>query len=520
MKTNLPFPLSVPKITSLELNKQGATPLVHRRLFNGSNVRVLVQGDSIAPDMVYGDGAGVLRTLQDYIGNAGGGGQGVNSELFPKFDGGTAYSAPNPADWFIQYVTVPVAGTVELSAEFSARRWANQIRVQWKCRAPADFKIQVCSDADGVGLGTWVDRATVNATVEDTVSSFTDNLAEGNYRLRVLGVSGTVDVLGMEISHTGIGGCVILGQTQGSTSLGAWTALSEGMRSSYVNAMDPDVIIVVGKDDSDVLGAYLPALKSTLTTALSGGYPRDVVVLAPFPTVTNNNPEGDAAGVAMKLQRNVMRDLSDSYRWPFIDLWELGPSAGIYYDGSGVHLAGTSEYAHFAHLILDRLGWLRFAKVSKQFNPIVKQVEKLVYTELPNNAILTEYLRIRGLSAGRYQLNGWFLFSNAGVAGEGGKIEISFTGGGSCAAYRFTLWGQAQPSIFTIMSPGFGANPAVPLTMSGLTAQNEGYGYTLDSMTLIVSQPGDVIVKAAKEVATGSSVYFREGSFIRAERIS
>ncbi len=511
---------AVDATAELSLGGRGLTPLTNRRLEAGSNVRAMVLGDSIAAGLFYGDNFGVLRVLQSHIGNGGGGGIGINTQLIEFHDGATDYSADNPTDWFRKYTVVGDGDSYEMSATGRVRVFCNSVRVAW--RAPvggaSTFKIQTCTDNDGEGVGTWVDQGgtrTAEASgASEEVGTATISLTEGRFRLRVLSVSGTVDVFHMELSHSTSGGVVLLPFVQGSTALSALGDVSVAMREQFMEAVDPDVILIAYKDGETIEDA-LEALAVTLETSLSGAYPRDVVLVAPFASLPVDGDDYDA----MEEQRVAMRKVSLSYGWAFVDLFDLFPKHSVYYDGPGVHVAGDSEYAYQAGVVLDQLGWLQYPKTLGKSQPAIRQDEKTAFTELANNTTLTEYLRIRGLAAGTYRLSGYFLFSNVSTAGEGGKAEVSFTGTATCRAYRWHKFSQTTGFGAMVVTPAFGANPALPIAMDGMTGFDDGYGFDFIG-TIIVTAHGDVIVKVAKEVASASTLYFREGSFIRAEKIA
>lgn len=342
----------------------GTTPLAHRRFETLSNLRVLILGDSIAPGILFADTVGVLRLLQSYIGNAGGGGASTN-EAYWKVGGSATFSS---VGWFRNYASVPAASDVEWSANFSVRVPGDTATVLWRAPAggTATFKIQTCTDADGVGVGTWVDQGGIRTAdsgeANETIESATISIAVGNYRLRVLGVTGTVQVVGLELSTSTTGGCVILNYAEDGSELSSWAALTDTQRTRFIDAVDPDVVMVLLKDPPASLEDSLPYLSNALAASLSDGYPRDLVALAPFPTVNDNDPLGNDNGKEIYRQREVVRKWANDTRATFIDLWELSPVYDIFFSDN-VHLATAYEHAHMAHMVMERLGWLRYRTV-------------------------------------------------------------------------------------------------------------------------------------------------------------
>ncbi len=349
-------------------DRNGSTPLVARRLEAGSNVRCMILGDSILGGMMLGSNNGALRVLQNYIGNAGGGGSSIN-EAFWQANGSTAFIT---TDWYKTFARVPAASSVEWSGLGRIRKSADTAKVVF--RAPvggaATFKIQTCTDADGAGSGTWVDQGGVRTAAavgsgDEEVRSLSVTLTLGSYRLRVLGVSGTVDVFGLELSKASVGGAVILNWGEDGTDLAAFAALTETQKSGLIASVDPDIVFVVYKD-ADIGGA-LTALKTTLDANLSGGYPRDLVLVAPFPTVSGNDPL-TTAGLIIYNQRETMRQWAAENRILCIDLWDLGLYRDIYYLNDGIHLASTYEEAYLGWHIMRRLGWLEYRTVQNKRN--------------------------------------------------------------------------------------------------------------------------------------------------------
>jgi hypothetical protein len=194
-------------------DRSGTTPLVHRRLQTASNLRVLIFGDSIAYEPLAGDGFGVLRLLQDQVGNAGAAGVNVGSEQIQYFDGPTAYAMDA---WFRPYVRISSGGAYEfaLSVPERGRRSADSARVAWRSPVDADaqFVIETCRDADGAGQGSWAVHGGVRTALASpgaAVDYAQINLGPGSYRLRVRCIMGSIDVVNMELSHSGMGGVVI-----------------------------------------------------------------------------------------------------------------------------------------------------------------------------------------------------------------------------------------------------------------------------------------------------------------------
>jgi hypothetical protein len=499
-------------ISATDMN--GVTPLVSRRLQNRENVRALIFGDSISAAPLFGDYFGVLRLLQERVGNAGAGGYNVNTESFPVYGGGTVGATSN---WVRTYHSVPAAGWVEFSHEFQVRRFCNTAKIAW--RAPvggtATFKIQTCTDLDGAGVGTWVDQGSVRTAVssgaEEEVGFATISLAEGLFRVRVLGVSGTTHVFNMELSHSTMAGCIINNHAEGGIAFTSFGEMSELRRKTFVDAVDPDVIFVMFKDDGPTMISNLEALRVTLEQSLKSGLPRDVVIIAPFPSI----------GVfyeGQKLQRQAMRDWASANKTAFVDLWDLIPDKSEFFNVDGVHIAGDTENAYIASLIVDRLGWIRYPKVQNISTPTIIQAERTSVLLIADTTTFTEDTVFRRpLPVGRWRITGRFLFTNDGSAGEGGKVEINHTGGATLVQIGYTRWGiNGNPQVFTW--PYFGGSIGLPLVLSGNTDKDLGYGYDIENLTVNVVRAGVITVSVAKEIV-GGDVHFREGSYIRLEKI-
>lgn len=349
-------------------DRNGMTPLVHRQLEGGNYVRAMILGDSIAAGILLATGVGALRLFQAYVGDSGGGGVSISSG-FMQLDGSAAFSSTN---WFREFASVPSSSSVEYSGLSRTRITADSARVQW--RAPvggtATFKIQTCTDADGVGVGTWVDqggtRTAESSGASEEVGTATVSLTSGPFRLRVLVLSGTVDVFGMELSNTAEGGCSIINFAADGTAFETWGALSATQRSTLIAAVDPHVVIVCYKDTPESIDAGLTALQTTLASTLQSGYPRDVVILASYPTVHDNDPRNGTDCDEVYEQREVMRAWAAENRAAFIDLWDLSPVYDIFFSDD-VHLASAFEHAHMGHLIMDRLGWLRYRPAAQKY---------------------------------------------------------------------------------------------------------------------------------------------------------
>lgn len=521
MSKHLPYPLRPSTSQSGgpfadELRAGDTTPLVFRKLQNRQNVRALILGDSIAAGPLTQDQYGVLKVLQDFIGNAGGGGYNVNQELYPTYAGGTVGATAN---WFRTYHSVPAGGTVELAGDARFRRFGDTIRIAWRAvvGGTSVFKIQTCSDVD-TAAGTWVDvGATYDnaSTVAEEEILYEDiALTEDLYRVRVLGVTGTVHVVNMEISHSEAKGCIINNHSEGGVAMELFGDLSDRVRKTFIDAVNPDVIFLMYKD-GPIMEDPLNALTETLAASLTGGYPRDVVAIAPFQTL----PEDSSNWNGTIDQRDEMVEWANDNRATYIDLINLFPPKAVYYNGDGVHVAGAAEEAYIAQMILDRLGWVRYPKAMRVSTPIIRTARRTAYVELPNNTDLAEDTSFRiFLDAGIWRINGRFLFSNDGTAGEGAKLQMNHTGTAVMQAINYKRWDyNASPIVFTW--PHFGASYGFPFNFAGCTGFNYAYGYDVDQVDLIVYYPGFLTIKVAKE-AIGGAVYFRESSFLSAEKVS
>jgi hypothetical protein len=499
-------------------DRSGTTPLVHRRLQTGDNLRVLIFGDSIAYEPLAGDRFGVLRLLQDQIGNAGAGGVNVGAEQIQYFDGPASYASDS---WFRPYVSISAGGAYEFALGFPARgrRSADCARVTWRTPigVEAQFLIETCSDADGEGQGSWVVHGGVR-TAPPSSSAVVDhtqiNLGPGSYRLRVRCVTGSINVVNMELSHSGMGGVVINNHAHGGSAFRDWANLPAHHRKAFIESVKPDVVFVFYKDDAPTMAQSLVALWETRGATSSEGFPWDVVLLSPFPSLPVHSPNW----ISNYEQREVMRQWAITHRVAYVDLWDLMPIDPVYLSDN-THLSGTVEQAHLAQLILERLGWTRYPSLSAKANPTVKTVHLDHPFELPNAIAYSDVPAARiALDAGTWRLSGRWLFTNDGSAGEGGKILLEHTS--QTAVMKSVEYSKLQgnsPPI-SVLSPFFGGHLPWPLEMVGQIGGNANFGYRLESLDLVVNAPGFLKVRAAKE-NLGGPVLLREGSFLRAERV-
>jgi hypothetical protein len=221
----------------------------------------------------------------------------------------------------------------------------------------------------------------------------------------------------------------------------------------------------------------------------------------------------------MAAQREVMRGWATTNRQTHIDLFDLYPTGTVFYDGPGVHIAGNTEGAHVAQLILERLQWISYPESQGKNQPVKRLGERTASSELADSTTLAEdtSFRLKGLTAGRWRLKGNFIFSNDDSAGEGAKVSIGFGGTATLSGYKWCKWENNNTQV-PYSYPGFGFSAGVPFEMNGATGYNQSYGFELTHGTFVVASPGDVIVKIAKE-ATGGSVHIRESSWIEAEKL-
>jgi hypothetical protein len=473
-------------------------------------------GDSIAYDPIMGVPIGILPLLTDRIGNAGTGGHdGFGVENSMTLSAGASTVATN---WFVPYSRVPATETVEWSIQFQSRRWCDTAKVAW--RAPvggtATFKIQTCTDADGAGMGTWVDQGGVRTAVasgaEEEVGHDTITLTEGLYRLRVLGVSGTVDVFNMELSSSTMGGVVQNYQVQGGYSLSDWGNLSDTQRETFMDAIDPDAIIIAYKDAPATVPGSLASLLQTIGASLSGGlYQRNVVILAPYPTIPVGSPGWDEVYGS----REIFRNWATVNRQTYIDWLDLGPIEQVYLPDN-VHLSGAAIIAHMSQIALRRLGWIEYPTVQALTNPVVRRARQLTDEVIADSTTYVEYEDFRiPLHAGTFTIRGRFAFTS-GATGTGAKVQLSHSGSGCSMDYVQYSKDIVNASPIKTMSPYFGGSYSWPLEMTGMTAYDTAFGYSLEQCDIITFVPGFLIVKIAKEV-TGTDVTLRKGSFIEIE---
>ncbi len=346
-----------------------ATPLTYRRLQDGQNVRALILGDSIVPILLRW-GGGALRRAQGFLGHAGGGGLCIESAYIQRTGSAVEVwpTETSAASWFHMYVSVPSGSAVEFSGGGFLRVPGTHLPgpkhnfAKVLYRAPvggtATFKFQACSDADGETSGTWVELATITATASsgtEEIGSFSTSLSAADYRLRVLATSGTVDVFGFELSTVGSGVAVFNYGLDGN-ALSAFASMSDAKRSQFIQQVNPDVVFVCYKDDLSIIGA-LEKLKATLDANRAGSFPRDLVLIAPYPTASTANGWFNQ----VKEQRDAMEAWARNKRCGFIDLWTEAPLDPVFYDGSGIHAASGYEIAFFGQEIMERLGWRNYS---------------------------------------------------------------------------------------------------------------------------------------------------------------
>jgi len=278
----------------------------------------------------------------------------VGSSTF-VFGGGAASTA-------LQYtknlngviVSLAPSGTAQLPGDYVGSRLICVYQV--KSATVGTFKIQYMLNKDG----TWVDALTVNAqtnvngpeaaAMATVTPTLPGNVTAGTYRVRVIGVTGTVDILALGIdfgiSTTGSrGGVRIIEGHVGSTTIANWNECPQHIFNAYfgaTNGSPPDICFFKADDEHPAWTANFPPLVAKINAVAPLA---KMVVQGKHPT---NDDDGTRSNTALTATDLNVKELCETNGYLYIPTrlyfpdWQTGSNSPtfdrLYQDGLHLHV--------------------------------------------------------------------------------------------------------------------------------------------------------------------------------------
>lgn len=247
-----------------------------------------------------------------------------------------------------QIFEVPATGILQLSGG-DGRATASRIKLYY-VREPGAGTLDVQTSANG---STWTTIATVDAAGALAGAISTTDITRALVYIRVLGVTGTVRVIGFGFAGGTNAGWLGAGICQGGLSLADAATANPAIVAPIIADIDPTVITVHFDDAAATFASSFATFKSLF----DAGAPNASWI------VIGNGPKspgagGDAVSVAQNAWLRANADALgfahyDSQRasgsWANVDALGMG--------GDGTHLS-SSLYASHASAILDEVGRL------------------------------------------------------------------------------------------------------------------------------------------------------------------
>jgi hypothetical protein len=313
---------------------------------NGTAARanIVLIGDSISADLIFP----TFRSWQNaygYGGMMGGAAQfnvvrsdssGVGSAVdYSQWIAG-GYSTVPAAEtitWYPYQGTVAGAGGVTLN---SIDPQITRIKVYYlRYSGGGTFKLQTSSNGGGsyTDVGGYTSIDTNNST--NDLVCLTATVSAANYRMRIVGVSGTCRIVNVGYETTS-GVVFNLAASAGGTTFHDYASTPSAVWASFLTDAAPDLIIVMGKDDADSL---LVSALATITTRITASAPNATVIfVGPYESQTD---DGVAAAA-------IFRAAADSagqpywYAGQYVGSWVTANAIGMFTDG--VHLNDAGRY--------------------------------------------------------------------------------------------------------------------------------------------------------------------------------
>jgi hypothetical protein len=307
-----------------------------------ARLRMLVFGDSVAfakPDLI----RKALRSNYTEVG------RGMNEMGFSSAAGGAVINTGDFSNWISgNTATIPAGGEVVLSLGTTLAVYGDTIKLFYvKSSGAGTFKVQTSFNG-----GAYADEASytnvsaVNATTIGSVITLSKTL--GTYKIKVVGLTGTVVIIGAEISNSTVPGFIFNDLSNGGKSLVNFNSCPQAILTPILSSIGADLCFFELKDTAQILTDELSNFQARSNTAI--GTNTDWVYVGSNPIQTGDDDQVAQNVIIKKHAQDNGFVYYDGYT-P-LGSYTIANAAGLMSDGTHPN---TSGYTYVASLMFKDL---------------------------------------------------------------------------------------------------------------------------------------------------------------------
>lgn len=314
---------------------------------SGATLNVGVFGDSVAHGKPY-----IIRTALTSVfkntgsGMAGAAGIGMD---FGSLTGGATANTTDFTNWINgRTLSVPSAGEAILAGSSVNSVYGNTLKLYYvKSSGAGTFKVQ--SSLAGAAFADEAGYTNVDASNGSTTAGvITITKTAGLYRLKVVGLTGTVVFIGGRIYDSTAYGIMFNDFSASGITVDNMNTCNSSILSVVMDDIGCDMAFFEAKETAATLITSLPTLLTNLDTAFNEDFGWVMVGSSPLQT---NDADQVAQNVIIKDNAISRGDIYIDLHTPFQNYTKM---LALGYTSDGIHLT-TSGNRFAASLLLDRL---------------------------------------------------------------------------------------------------------------------------------------------------------------------
>jgi hypothetical protein len=387
-----------------------------------SQLRIILAGDSLAGNLY----SHMHALLRDTIGIAGytvgspGDGTGTSTTSTGQFSTWVngVYDTVTSGQRFVMCApgSLDIIGVDSIKAMVVAESGGGTYKIQYK-----------------IGAGAWTDSgiggdniSASNGTTSGSVTS--GSVTRANMRVGIVGLTGSVKIIGMEARDSTSRGVIYGAITRGDTTVEQFNTVPTAVLNPIMASVAPDVMVWLGTDDVATYSAHMPAFYSRMNTA--SGVSTDWLWIGPNPISLSE--------ASCRAQGAVLRGLAISNNESFFD----GYTPYISYaaaNAAGWMADGTHPSASGYGMLLGRL---------KQSLPIFgalrPQRETVALLTLASTGSVPPTIRTDAESATGLMLNKTLILQHDGSVPGGPAIILDDISGPTSTNDRSTIYREGN----------------------------------------------------------------------------
>lgn len=240
-------------------------------------------------------------------------GGGIGATGGPTFTGTGQFITGDFTRWWKgAYDQLAAADTAIYNWNTEGPVFADTIKVYYlKESGAGTFRIQTSLNGGAYSTeGSDVD--TNNASASSGVVTIDKSSASGMYAVKLVGISGTVRILGVRFSHSNLQGMVPFSIAYSGTDFDNWDDCPAAVLQPVLSDLAPKILYFCNTGDTTLV--KLDTMQSRLNTATGGGY--DLFISGVWP----NQPQTEIA------QNLILREWAQTNNFPYGSPTEIWPT--------------------------------------------------------------------------------------------------------------------------------------------------------------------------------------------------